>query len=141
MLFTHVYLKHLLCERIKGLQKSLKTTESAFSDAQLMSRGKTALCATTTHTHTHTHTHTTCGCMSLSVCLSLYASLTSESSNQPYLFDCRLFLGYFQFFGGQSKTKPREAQFFCVDRIKKPREARFFCSGQRHGQYSSAHRI
>jgi len=123
MLFTHVYLKHLLCERIKGLQKSLKTTESAFSDAQLMSRGKTALCATTTHTHTHTHTHTTCGCMSLSVCLSLYASLTSESSNQPYLFDCRLFLGYFQFFGAN-----------CASRG-------FFCSGQRHGQYSSAHRI
>jgi Ca2+/Na+ antiporter len=72
MLFTHVYLKHLLCERIKGLQKSLKINESAFSDALLMSRGKSALCATTTtHTHTHTHTHTTCGCMSLSVCLSV----------------------------------------------------------------------
>ena len=104
VLIIHVCQKHLFCERIKGLQKWLKITESAFSDALLMSRGKTAICTIThihTHTHTYTHTHTqthmnththaqrVCVFDYVSVCLSVFVCVVmSASSNRPHLFDC-----------------------------------------------------
>ena len=67
------------------------------------------------HVHIHIHIHNVCVYLSvcLSVCLCFCVSLTSASSNQSHLFDCRLFPDHSQFFGGQSKKKRREAKFFC----------------------------
>jgi len=62
----------------------------------------------------------------LSVWLCLYASLTCTSSNQPHLFDCRLFLDYFQFFGGQSKTKTARSAVFFLWTASKNRAKRGF---------------
>jgi len=124
MLFIHVNKKHLFCERIKGLQKSLKITESSFSDVLPMSRGKTALC-TITHTHTHTHVQRVCVFVYLSVCVSVFVCVVNVRIVKSTTF---VWLSCFHFILKFSVDSPTKIPAF-------------FFFGQRHGPYSSAHRI
>jgi len=134
MLFINVYWKHLFCERIKGLQKELKITKSAFSDALLMSRGKTAICTIThthtrTHTHTHTHTHAqrVCVFVWVSVCLSVFVCVVNVRMVKSTTF---VWLSCFQIilnFSVDSPTKkPRKARFLFFPQRQKTARSAFF---------------
>jgi len=77
----------------------------------------------------------------LSVCLCLCALLTSASSNQPHLFNCLVSRSFSNCLVDSpiNLKEPQSAVVFLGQR--QTTATIFFVFGQRHGRYSSAHRI